>query len=130
MASTTANPTLDADIARLERLGYELEVLSAGGEIGVVVHDLPLPAGYNRSTTSLLVKTTTLYPASAMDMFWVDAELLLANGACPQSGESIEVQFDRTWRRYSWHRNTTWVPGRDDLIGHVEFCVARLQRPV
>jgi len=104
-------------------------VLTDGSQIGVVVVGWELPDGqYNLERTPLLLRTDTAYPASAMDMFWVDQGLTLADGRIPTGGESIEMHFGRPWRRYSWHRNTAWVPGRDDLVGHFEFCIARLQR--
>jgi hypothetical protein len=63
-----------------------------------------------------------------MDMFWVDPALQLASGEEPQSS-NLEVHFGRTWRRFSWHRNSPWVPGRDDLLTHLEFARVRLNDP-
>jgi len=125
------NPLLDEDAAKLaQHTGCPIQILRADDLVGVVVCGLALPAGiYNKATTDLLVQTTIQYPLSAMDMFWVDIDLTLATGAAPAGGESIESHFGRTWRRYSWHRNVPWVPGRDDLSSHYEFAVARLQRP-
>jgi Prokaryotic E2 family E len=124
----SGNPELDEDVSRLVAAGQEVELLTDGMLVGVVVKELVLPPGYNMSHSDLLMETTTQYPAAAMDMFWVDQQLFLESGAMPAGGESIEIHFGRTWRRYSWHRNSAWVPGRDDLVGHFEFCVARLQR--
>jgi hypothetical protein len=129
-AVETGNETLDADLERLAQLGYSVETLVAGVEIGIVVKNLQLPAGYNCAQTDVLLKTTMLYPASAMDMFWVSPTLLLAAGGVPQAGDSMESHFGLTWRRYSWHRNTEWRPGRDDVVSHFDFALARLQRPV
>ena len=120
-------PDLDTDVARLAE-EYDVELLQDGMLVGVVLRGVPLPAGYNKDSCDLMVQTTIQYPASAMDMLWVDEDLLLTGGAVPQSGESMEGHFGRTWRRFSWHRNSPWVPGRDDLGGHIEFCLARLQQ--
>lgn len=95
-----------------------------------MVEAYALPARiYNKRTSDVLLHTTTQYPMSAMDMFWVDVDLTLASGAIPAGSESIETYFGRQWRRYSWHRNAPWRPGRDNLVSHFEFAVARLQRP-
>jgi hypothetical protein len=125
------NPLLQEDAETLAaETNSEIEILRNGDLVGVVVRGLALPAGmYSKPATDLLLQTTHQYPASAMDMFWVDPDLTLASGAVPLGGESIESHFGRTWRRYSWHRNAPWVPGRDDLSSHFEFAVARLQRP-
>src|SRR4051812_12366028 len=61
-AEQIANSVLDADIARLEDLGYDLEILSEQPHVGIVVRDVELPAGYSKSTTSVLLLTTDLYP--------------------------------------------------------------------
>ena len=42
---------------------------------------------------------------------------------------NLEVHFGRAWRRFSWHRNSPWIPGRDDLLTHMEFARARLENP-
>ena len=127
-APSTGNPALDRDIERLRRLGHEIEVLQAAPSVGVVIVGFDLPPGvYNKPMTDLLLQTTVQYPLSAMDMFWVEPELRLASGAVPAGG-SIEMQFERPWLRFSWHRNAPWVPGRDDLLSHLEFAEDRLRR--
>lgn len=124
------NPLLVEDVAKLAaETGCEIDALRDGDLVGVVVRDLILPPEiYNKRMSDLLLQTTVQYPLSAMDMFWVDADLTLATGAVPAGGESIEHHFGAAWRRYSWHRNVPWVPGRDCLSSHFEFAVARLQR--
>lgn len=130
LASDVANPLLGQDLAQLSRqLGCRIDLLREGVQLGVVVRGFRLPTGlYNKPTTDLLMQTTTQYPASEMDMFWVDEDLVLVDGRMPQGGESVETHFGSRWRRYSWHRNAPWQPGRDNLVGHFEFAVARLQR--
>jgi hypothetical protein len=130
-ANEIGNALLADDVARLSaQLGCDVDLLRNGDLLGIVISAFQTPAGlYNKPETDVLMQTTTQYPVSAMDMFWVDEDLTLANGSLPIGGESIEVHFDRRWRRYSWHRNVPWQPGRDDLVGHFEFALARLQRP-
>jgi hypothetical protein len=126
--ATTApeNTLLAEDLERLADSGFAYDVLDGGDEIGVVVRQVPLPAGlWSQPATEVLLKTTVLYPQSAMDMFWTPPELRLSNGADPQAS-NLEVHFGDTWRRFSWHRNSEWIPGRDDLLTHLEFALARL----
>ncbi len=127
MATTASENTLLAeDLERLADSGFAYDVLDGGDEIGVVVRDVPLPPTlWSHPATDVLLKTTVLYPQSAMDMFWTRPELRLATGAEPQAS-NLEVHFGDTWRRFSWHRNSEWIPGRDDLLTHFEFALARL----
>jgi Prokaryotic E2 family E len=121
---------LDADIRRLEETtGFHVDILRDGSQIGVVINDVPLPGGiYDQSECQVLLRTDVQYPLSAMDMFWISPPLQLANGGDP-AGSSSEVAFGLTWQRFSWHRNVEWLPGRDDLVSHFDFALARLQRP-
>ena len=125
------NPLLEEDVAKLaEVTRCEIDTCRQDQLVGVVVRCVTLPDGiYNKPTSDLLLQTTVQYPLSAMDMFWVDVDLTLASGAVPAGAESIETHFGQPWRRYSWHRNVPWVPGRDCLSSHFEFAIARLQRP-
>jgi hypothetical protein len=124
---SSGNPTLDADVERLRKVGYEVELLDAPPEVGVLIHNVSLPEGWNRHEVDVLLRTTTVYPASEMDMFWVSPDLRLSSGAVPQAA-SDEGHFGGPWLRFSWHRNAPWSPGRDDLVSHFEFCLARLSR--
>jgi hypothetical protein len=127
---STGNEILDRDVERLRLTGHPVDVVVENLSVGVVIRGYALPSGvYNRDTTDILLQTDMQYPASAMDMLWVDDGLLLSSGAIPAGGESREHHFGRDWRRLSWHRNAPWVAGRDDLVGHFEFAVARLARP-
>ena len=127
--ATASNPVLDEDLQRLRDQGFDYELLVDPPEIGIVVRNVPLSDGvFTQTLTDILLKTTQLYPQSEMDMFWVDPELRLASGAEPLASNP-ELHFGRAWRRFSWHRNCAWIPGRDDLLTHLEFARARLENP-
>jgi hypothetical protein len=120
------NPILAEDIDRLAEAGFDTELLREGDQVGVVVRAVPLPEGrWSQESTDVMLMTTVLYPQSAMDMFWAPPDLCLPSGAEP-AASSLEMHFGRPWRRFSWHRNTDWRPGRDDLLSHLEFTRARL----
>jgi len=112
-AAAAGNDVLAEDLERLSEQGFEIEVLVEGAEVGIVIRDVPLPPGaYSIATTDLLLKTTTLYPQSEMDMFWVDPDLVLASGAEPGSS-NLEMHFGRPWRRRASEGCVTF--DRDDL---------------
>lgn len=124
--AVTDNTVLAEDVDRLAEAGFETELLRDGDQVGVVVRAVPLPEGrWSQESTDVMLITTVLYPQSAMDMFWTPPELYLASGGEP-TASNLEMHFGRAWRRFSWHRNTDWRPGRDDLLSHFEFARARL----
>jgi E2/UBC family protein E len=126
----TENAELQADVRRLaETTGRHVDLIADGAQIGIVVRGVELPQGsYDPYRCDILLRTDTQYPLSAMDMFWVSPRLRLADGREP-AGTSEESAFGETWLRFSWHRNSAWVPGRDDLVSHFDFALARLLRP-
>lgn len=81
---------------RLQRIAYELGLcavafsrtksVSFDDEAGswVVVHDFPLPKGYNYETTDVLILLPPNYPQTPPDWFYVDYNLRLADGREPQ----------------------------------------------
>jgi hypothetical protein len=69
----------------------------------------------------LLVRVPTGYPNAALDMFYTQPDLLLASGAAPRQTDVLEELGGSVWRRFSWHRNVPWNPGRDSLVSFVSF---------
>ncbi len=110
----------------LEQLELKPEVTEAEGVINLVFRDYPIPQGYNRANTDLLVRIPLSYPDSGPDMFWTSPELTLANGAAPQCGDQMQEFLGRRWRRFSWH--TMWKPNISNLYGYIHFITRRLER--
>ena len=82
------------------------------------------PPCYSRSTGELMLKIPPPYPAAALDMFWTNPDLRLADGRIP-TNTSIENVLGREWLRFSWHPST-WRPGRDNLTTYLCFVERRL----
>ena len=88
-----------------------------------------VPAGtYRVNNTDVLFITDTMYPLSAMDMFWTDPAVVRPDGSIPANAESIETYRDRQWRRFSWYRNGVWNPNGNPLLDHFELMQARFVR--
>lgn len=117
-------PRLTAELDEL-RDSYRIEVTEEAEVINVVCQDFPLGNGYSVASSDLLLRIPRTYDDAGPDMFWVSPSVLLSSGGVPQNAESIETYCDRTWRRFSWHRN--WLPGKDNLHGHLEFIRRRLR---
>src|SRR5437868_6155597 len=81
------------------------EISEAGDRLHCIIGDVKLKSGkFNLPTTPLLFTTDQQYPASAMDMFWVDEKLTLADGTVAPASEEITELLGKRWRRFSRHR--------------------------
>ncbi len=115
---------LELEIEVSRQNGRELEIKEADGLIYVIVKDYPLPIGYNKQYTRLLLKIPLSYPNGNPDMFWVDPDLRLASGAS-QANATIENVLGEPWLRFSWHPQK-WNPVQDNLNTFMEFVNRRL----
>jgi len=117
---------LTAEIARLQSEGHEVEVHEAAGLLLLVIRAYPLPYGYNKAITQLLLKLPLSYPNGKLDMFWTDHDLRLQESA-GQEATSLETLLDQQWLRFSWHPSK-WCPGSDNLFTFLEFVNRRLMQ--
>lgn len=120
---------LVVEIGRLRDDGWRVE-LHPERELSLVLfHDYPLPEGYNKTTTRLLLKIPQSYPNGKPDMFWTDSDLTLADGSLPKQAQVIQTHLNSEWRRFSWHAQS-WNPGSDDLYTYLEFVDNRLSKAI
>ena len=120
---------LKQEVAELMASGYNIELVEEGNRVYIIFRDYKLKEGlYNIGTTDLLVFTTTSYPSSHFDMFWVNQGLTLKNGGIPQSADHIEGYLNRNWRRFSIHPYNAkpWNPNEDSLTGYLSYVHQRL----
>lgn len=122
------DPGLNAEIEELRERGLNVEVLSDPAGHAVVLKSFVLPPGYTQSTTDLLVRVPGNYPHAHPDMFYVEVGVLLEGGRVPRSADQVEAHAGRQWRRFSWHLNNRWHPGRDTLTTFLGFVEARLAK--
>lgn len=109
-----------------EQVGIEVEPCQRDGRLYAVLHEVRLPPGvFNRDVTDVLFIADRQYPLSAMDMFWTDPFLLRADGTVPAGAKWIEEHLDRTWRRFSWHRQGPAQRHGNLLLGHYALMEAR-----
>ncbi len=124
-------------VAKVAREYPGAELICEGAARYLVVPKVPVapafvvPAGQTLGETTILVVVPSGYPMAAPDMFWVEPALRLSGGGEPQGAACYETMAGRTWQRFSWHYaegGAAWRPGASDLLSHVAFCRARLQR--
>lgn len=127
----TAEEILRAHADELaEATGLVARVSAEGGRLFVLLQRVPLPSGWALPTSDALYMTDTAYPLSALDMFWTETGLVLANGTLAANTEAIERYLDRDWRRFSWHAPANGRPSANPLLDHYALMEDRLAREV
>jgi len=83
-----------------------------------IIPRYPLPSGWSKSETALLVMIPPGYPVTPPDNFFVDAELRLSNGSMPGSASVVE-HLGRQWLQFSYHVEAgDWKPHADADKGY------------
>ncbi len=136
--------------ARLQRIAYEAALAathysqtkqaSYDDEDGewVIIHDFPLPRGYNYTTTDVLILLPRHYPQTPPDWFYVDYNLRLANGQRPPHVFYGDTSYDpnrgqfreappalKGWTACCLHIHE-WRPAANPLAGHSLLSVCEL----
>lgn len=107
--------------------GVVIELRQEASRIFVLLKKVHIPGSVFRVPASdMLFIADLMYPLSAMDMFWVEPEVVRSDGAVPQNADAIESYLGRQWRRFSWHRNGVWNPAGNPLLDHYAFAECRL----
>ena len=119
-------PQLETDLKALQDDGWEVTTHRDGNRVFILFAKYPLPPGWNKGETRLLLIADISYPNSKLDMFWVDPDLQLEGGKIPQAGDSIEAYIGQQWRRFSWHVQK-WNPAVDNVITYLNTVNARLR---
>jgi hypothetical protein len=110
-----------------ERIRKELELVERRhGPLEVdedlrwlVVKEFPLPRGWNREATWVVILAPPGYPTTPPDNFYTDPELRLANGASPSNTSGIQEHAGRRCLMFSYHvESGDWKPHADIESGH------------
>lgn len=118
--------TLAEEFALLNSEGCSVELAEDADWIVLMFADWPLPAGYNKVRTRLLLRIPRSFPLGKPDMFWIDPDVRLANGQLPRQA-SMENVTGTDWLRFSWHAQK-WDPAKDNLRSYLAFVDDGLSR--
>jgi len=119
----------EADTAYLDGLGNRWEAVVDGGQRWVLVHDWPVPAGYDQAAVSAAVAVPAAYPDAALDMVYFLPGLRRADGR-PIGALTPHPLFGQTWQQWSRHYSPAnpWRVGEDDLNTHMTLVGHWLRR--
>lgn len=113
-------PALDQDRAFLASYGLPWEII-VDGSTWVLIHEFPLPAGYDQQRVTLAIRLEGGYPITPLDMMYVYPWVQRQNGR-PINAANVPQQIGgKIYQRWSRHRTGTnpWVPGQDSLETHI-----------
>ena len=95
----------------------------------IVLRDFPLPAGFDREKSDLLIRLSAGYPDIAPDMWWFDPPVRRADGKPIPATEVIEHHLGRSWQRWSRHFSAgQWRSGVDGLESFLALVRRELER--
>lgn len=107
-------PAIDATYLR-DR-GIDHSVSSEANMICVVINNYQLPAGYDRTHSSLLLRLNPGYPDVPPDMWWFAPPIGRSDGQEIPATQVRETHLGRNWQRWSRHLNAgQWRSGIDCL---------------
>ena len=94
--------------------GLEVDAQSAWM---IVVH-YPLPLGWNKPETKILVLIPPGYPTTPPDNFYTDDDLRLADGSQAANASPGQSAAGGTWQQFSYHVQAgEWQPHAEPLRG-------------
>ncbi len=109
-----------ADTEHLDASGLNWETLQEQGAQWLIIHERPLPLGYNVQFADTALMLSPGYPDAAIDMVYFLPILQRLDGGAI-GALSTHPLDGKQWQRWSRHRTpeNPWRPGEDDIAAHL-----------
>ncbi|MGK7346057.1 MAG: multiubiquitin domain-containing protein [Candidatus Nitrospinota bacterium M3_3B_026] len=122
-------PLFPSDEAFLNDYGLPWETVIDGSQ-WLLIHDFPLPAGYNHTTVTAAIRMETGYPNAQLDMVYFSPALARQDGVPIAQTNATQAIHGNIFQRWSRHRTTQnpWKPDVDNLESHVILIEDWLER--
>lgn len=120
---------LPEDEQFLDEYGLPWETIVDGSQ-WVLIHDFPLPEGYNHRTVTVAIRLETGYPASGLDMVYFYPAVSRKDNRPVRQTENRQPLDGKSFQRWSRHRTAAnpWIAGQDNLGTHVILIEDWLER--
>ena len=103
--------TLERRRREVELLREQYERIDHGPELEWVrFRDFPLPPGWDRESTDVLVLIPPGYPETPPDNFYVPDGLRVESGADPGNYSEGTDLLGESWGQFSYHADESWAP--------------------
>jgi hypothetical protein len=103
------------DARALNALGLAWETVRDGQNLWLIIHDFPIPAGYNIDRARAAIRLDT-YPPGMIDMAYFHPPLSRADGRSINNLTAAQVDGAAYQQ---WSRHYAWTSGKDTLGTHV-----------
>ena len=121
----------EIDVAYLGERGIVHEIVVDSGMTCVVMPQWPLPRGFDRDESDLLIRLSPGYPDVPPDMWWFSPPVHLPNGQDLPATNAVEGYLGRSWQRWSRHfSGGQWQSGVDGLESFLALVRQNLERSV
>lgn len=121
----------ELDITYLNERGIAHEIVLESGMTCVVIPQWPLPKGFDRDASDLLIRLSPGYPDVHPDMWWFCPAVHRADGRELPNTNVVELYLGRTWQRWSRHFSSgQWQSGVDGLESYLALIRQNLERGV
>ncbi len=120
-------PQRDCDF--LEACGFAWETVVDTGIQWLLIHDFPVPAGYNTEKVIVALMIAPGYPDAQIDMVYFYAPLVRADGKAinAPSAQQLDGKIFQRWSRHRTAQNP-WMPGEDDVSTHLALVAGWLEK--
>jgi hypothetical protein len=116
------------DMKYLKELSPDASVTAEAGMVCVVIPAFPLPPGFDRPASDLLLRLATGYPDVHPDMWWFEPAVKRTDGVTIPATESRERHLGREWQRWSRHLQPgQWKSGIDCLESYIALVRKELE---
>lgn len=120
----------DEDTEHLESRGLEWETVRDGKSQWLLIHEWPVPKGYNYREVVLALMLPPSYPVAMLDMVYFAPALSRIDGR-PIGKTNGKMQIGgKQYQRWSRHRSSQnpWRPGLDCVATHLSLVEHWLER--
>lgn len=110
----------ESDREFLEACGLTWETISEAGSNWLLIHDFPLPKGYNVEKVIVGLMISAGYPEAPLDMAYFFPALARSDGK-PINAATPLQRNGKIFQQWSRHRTgqNPWRPGEDDISTHL-----------
>jgi hypothetical protein len=105
----------------LEDQGISWETIQESNNNWLLIHNWPVPVGYNEERVSVALSIPSMYPDAQIDMAYFSPSLQRKDGKPINAANQNQLIGGKNWQRWSRHRTAEnqWRAGTDNLSTHL-----------